>query len=145
MNKRNINDRFDFARRIDVDATNHEKISRPSVEVEKTPNDTLLSIVYAPDERTGLPCGDINYYVSERVNPDVREFILANLMRDVSVAKNIANPSGLSDDALLELSRGSSENVDDYVLRLNKEISDFKFMKEMFEKQEKQDVPPKSD
>lgn len=104
-------------------------------EIDCKPQDTLLSIIYSPDARTGLPTGDLNYYVSDKANKDVKAFILQNLMLDVSAAKNVPNPSGLSDDALLELSRGSNETVDDYVMRMNHEIETFKFFQEQLKKQ----------
>ena len=67
-------------------------------------------------------------------------------MKDVSVAKNVANPSGLSDDALLELSRGLNESVDDYVLRMQQQVDNFKFIREQVAKQvQEQNVPPKSE
>lgn len=134
-------------RRNDPDRPNHEKdIMSPDGEVMKTPQDSLLSVVYAPDARTGLPTGDIQYYVSDRASEDVKQFILQNLMKDVSVAKNVANPQGLSDDALLELSRGLNESVDDYVLRMQKQVDDFKFIREQVAKQiQEQNVPFKSE
>lgn len=119
----------------------HADISYPDVELEKNPSDTLLSIVYATDPRTGLPVGDLQYFVSDKANPQVKEFILNNLMSDVSSARNISNPSGLSDDALLELSRGSDESVDSYVLRLGHEIDTFKFFQEQMKKKNVPDNP----
>ena len=127
MNKRNISERFAFARSCDF-KSKYERIPLNPQEEKKTPVDTLLSIVYAPDERTGLPTGDITYYVSDKASEDVKNFILKNLMNDVSAAKNIGNNLGLSDDALLELSKGSRESMDEYILRLGKQIDDFKFI-----------------
>lgn len=134
MNKRNISERFAFARSCDF-KSKYERIPLNPQEEKKTPVDTLLSIVYAPDERTGLPTGDITYYVSDKASEDVKNFILKNLMNDVSAAKNIGNNLGLSDDALLELSKGSRESMDEYILRLGKQIDDFKFIKELAAKE----------
>lgn len=142
MNKLNVSARFDFARRLhDISFKDRPVVDSSSVEILKSPSDSLLCIIYAPDSRTGLPTGDLNYYVSDRANDDVKQFILSNLMNDVSSAKNIANPSGLSDDALLELSRGSSETVEEYAIRMNHEIETFKFFQDQIKNQ---DVPPKS-
>lgn len=135
--------RFDYARSYDPSLSKHEVIIRPSVEVEKKPSDSLLSVIYAPDARTGLPTGDIQYFVSDKANPDVKQFILQNLMMDVSAAKNVTNPSGLSDDALLELSRNSNETVDQYISRLGHEIDTFKFFQEQSKKIA--DVPVESE
>lgn len=104
-----------------------EKLSAP-VESEKVeesflkPADSLLSLVYKRDERTGLPTGDLNYLVSDKANPEVKQFILDNLMQDVSAAKNVTAPSGLSDDDVLALSRNVGESVADYAARLNQSI-----------------------
>ena len=147
MNKRNVAERFDFARRIDINPDILNDVEQTECEVAQTPKDSLLSIVYATDERTGLPTGDIQYFVSDRASDDVKNFILQNLMIDVSAAKNVANPSGLSDDALLELSRGSRETVQEYAMRLGKQITDFKFLQEQIarEQAEKQDVSSESE
>lgn len=146
MNKRNISERFDFARSCDYQSKYYRMPLSPDGEVQKTPQDSLLSVIYAPDARTGLPTGDIQYYVSDRASEDVKQFILQNLMKDVSVAKQVANPQGLSDDALLELSRGLNESVDDYVLRMQKQVDDFKFIRDQVARQvAEQNVPPKSE
>lgn len=147
MNKRNVAERFDFARRIDINPDILNDVEQTECEVAQTPKDSLLSIIYATDERTGLPTGDIQYFVSDRASDDVKNFILQNLMIDVSSAKNVANPSGLSDDALLELSRGSRETVQEYAMRLGKQIGDFKFLQEQIarEQAEKQNVSDKSE
>lgn len=147
MNKRNVAERFDFARRIDINPDILNDVEQTECEVAQTPKDSLLSIIYATDERTGLPTGDIQYFVSDRASDDVKNFILQNLMIDVSPAKNVANPSGLSDDALLELSRGSRETVQEYAMRLGKQIDDFKFLQEQIarEQAEKQNVSDKSE
>lgn len=104
-----------------------EKLSSP-VESEKVeesslkPADSLLSLVYKRDVRTGLPTGDLNYLVSDKANPEVKQFILDNLLQDVSAAKNVTAPAGLSDDDVLALSRNAGESVADYAARLNQSI-----------------------
>ena len=59
MNKRNVAERFDFARRIDINPDILNDVEQTECEVAQTPKDSLLSIIYATDERTGLPTGDI--------------------------------------------------------------------------------------
>lgn len=143
MNKRNISERFAFARSCDYQSKYYKKPLSFDGEVKKTPQDTLLSVVYAPDARTGLPTGDIQYYVSDKASEDVKQFILKNLLKDVSAAKNVANPTALSDDALLELSRGLNESVDDYVMRMQQQVDNFKFIREQVAKQAAQNVSDK--
>lgn len=141
MNRNNVSERYDFARRVTSENWCCVFPHETAVEVEYSPSDSLLSVIYAVDERTGLPSGDLQYFVSDKANPTVKQFILDNLMCDISSARNIKNPSGLTDDALLELSRGSNETIDDYVLRLGNEIETYKF----FVEQSKKDVPDKSE
>lgn len=125
--------KFDFARRYTDDMMAKKVIREKSVEVSQSASDSLLSIVYAMDEVTNLPKGDLSYLVSDKANPQVKEFILNNLMRDVSGAKNVTI-SGLSDDDLLALSRNPNESVADYANRLNDSISRDKWMMDEYKK-----------
>lgn len=81
--------------------------------------DSFLSIVYAPDPRTNLPTGDLNYLVSDKVNPDVKRWVLDNLLVDVSSAAMPAAPSGMSDDDIAALARSPKESVQAYMERVN--------------------------
>lgn len=116
-----------------------EKLSAP-IEVEKVdegsfkPVDSLLSLVYKRDERTGLPTGDLSYLVSDKANPEVKRFILDNLMQDVSAAKNISAPAGLSEDDVLALSRNSNESIAEYAARLNQSIDKDKWILNTYKK-----------
>ena len=80
--------------------------------------DSLLSIIYARDARTGLPVGDLTYYVSDKAHPEIKSFILQNLMQDVSSAANPSVPAGMDEDLALELTRSSDETYEQYVQRL---------------------------
>ena len=116
-----------------------EKLSAP-IEDEKVeesslkPADSLLQLVYKRDERTGLPTGDLNYLVSDKANPEVKQFILDNLMQDVSSAKNVSAPAGLSADDVLALSRNAGESVADYAARLNQFIDKDKWILDTYKK-----------
>lgn len=123
---------FDYARRYDP-VRSKCPVQEVNVDEENVvPKDSLLHTIYAPDPRTGLPTGDITYMVSDKVNPQVKQFILDNLMMDTSSAKTPSVPDGISDDALFELSRGHNESLADYVGRLNKEVDTFKFIQEKY-------------
>lgn len=84
--------------------------------------DNILNLIYAPDPRTNLPSGDLNYWVSDKVSPDVKEFIKNNLMMDVSSAKNVSADPSLSDDDILALTRNAGESIEEYAARLNSSI-----------------------
>lgn len=118
---------FDYARRI-KDLESSEKIEvlqdENGDEVKFSPADSLLAVIYAPDERTGLPTGDLSYFVSDKVNPQVKEFILANLMNDVSSAANPAIPDGMDSSLAFDLMRQKDESIDDYRNRLNQFATD---------------------
>ena len=83
------------------------------------PKDSFLSIVYSIDERTKLPTGDLNYLVSDKANPEVKQWILQNLMMDVSASAMPAAPKGLSDDDIASLARDPKEDVRSYMNRVN--------------------------
>lgn len=79
---------------------------------------SLLSAIYSLDPITNAPTGDIACYVSDKTSPDVKRFILENLMRDVS-SDAMPAVSGLSDDEILTYQRGRDESRDAYALRLS--------------------------
>lgn len=126
--------RLDYARRITEQDFVKKVREREDVDKAVTPQDSLLSIVYAEDERTHLPMGDLSYLVSDKANPQVKEFILSNLMNDVSSAQNIAAKFNLSDDDILALSRNKGESVQAYAERLNQSIERDKWLLEQYKK-----------
>ena len=113
------------------------------VEDSKKPVDSLLELVYSKDERTGLPTGDLGYLVNDKANPQVKQFILDNLMRDVSAAANPSVPDGMSDELAFSLMREKDESYSDYIDRLNRTIEQDKWIMKEYAKQ-KQDVSSKS-
>lgn len=131
---------YDYARRLtDIDGV--EKREKDlDVEPQPDPKDSFLSIVYAVDERTQLPTGDLQYLVSDKANPQVKQFILDNLMQDVSAAQNVSAKYNLSDDDILALSRNLGESIQDYADRLNASIDKDRWMIEQIVSQDKKDV-----
>lgn len=101
---------------------------------EKDPSLALLQIIYAIDERTKCPSGDLTYYVNPKANPEIKKFILDNLMMDVSGAAKPAVPDGLSDDDIFALSRKDGESLSDYVNRMNSEVEKTKWLNEEYQK-----------
>ena len=77
----------------------------------------VLKEIFAVDDRTGLPQGEIAYYLSPDGNPQIKEWLLNNLMRTrgVSVGSSIDN---LTDDMLEEFSRQPNESLGDYRKRI---------------------------
>lgn len=90
-----------------------------SVEVTDE-NKPLLDAIYALDPVTNLPSGDIACFVSANTSPEVKKFILDNIMCDTSKAALPPVPDGIDDDTAFYLSRGIDESVESYTSRLNK-------------------------
>lgn len=89
----------------------------PVVDKKKNESDSLLSIIYAKDS-FNLPSGDLQYYVNSKANPEIKKFILDNLMMDVS---SVAAPknSAIDNDTAFALMRKDGESVDAYMERVN--------------------------
>lgn len=132
-NYRNVN--IDYDCRFEL-LESGEKVlpQEKKVEVVQTPFDSLIKTIYAPDERTGLPTGDLTYYVSDSVNPEIKEFILKNLLVDTSGAANPTVPEGIDMDTAVLLSRKRDETAEQYRERLNQfatnEVDRAKFLYE---------------
>ena len=94
------------------------EVKDTEVVMDSVPDDSLLKIIYARDARTGLPVGDLTYFVSDKANPEVKQFILQNLMQDTSGAANPSVPAGMDPDLAIELTRSATETYEDYVNRL---------------------------
>lgn len=80
----------------------------------------LLDVIYAPDPFTGLPQSDIAVYLSDKVDPAIREFVASQLMTPNP------NPQGVDDvnsDLLFDLIRQDDESVSDYAVRVNEMIA----------------------
>lgn len=92
----------------------------PSLEVEVVEfkradihESTLFDSIFAIDERTKLPQGDIAVYMSENTSSEVRQFIQQNLLHENNVVLP-ENGKGLDDDVIASLTRGKSESVSQY-------------------------------
>ena len=133
--KKDCYKRIDSLRRInDEDFECHPNFENVDVEDASKAKDSLLSIVYALDERMQVPSGDLHYLVSDKANPQVKQFILDNLMMDVSSAKNISAPADLDDSVVLELSRRDGESIEEYASRLNTSIDRDKWLMSEYKK-----------
>ena len=126
--RRDCSKYFDFAKRFGtvILPENTKVVCEDIPDADKTSStDSLLKLVYAKDSRTNLPSGDLQYLVSDKANPQVKQFILDNLMMDVSSAKAPTN-SELSDDDLLLFSRQKDESLEQYMNRLNSSVDQAK-------------------
>lgn len=90
-------------------------------EKQYTDADALLKAIYQIGS-DGYPVGDLAVFVGKNASPEVKKFILDNLMSDVSSAANPASMN-LSDDEIAILTRHSDETMADYAARLNQSIN----------------------
>lgn len=79
----------------------------------------ILEAIYALDPVTKLPTGDIMCYMASNTPPEIKQFVMANIMVDTSSQKLPSLPDGLDEDTAFALQRGSKENVDAYRSRIN--------------------------
>lgn len=114
---------LDYARRYDPKCGVPKRQDVKVDDRQAQPDESLVKMIYSPDPVSGLPTGDLSFWVSDKVNPQVKEFILSRLMQDVSKAANAKLPDGISDEDALSMSRLPGERMDAYVERLNDQIS----------------------
>lgn len=80
--------------------------------------DIILNEIFSVDPVSGMPKGDIAYYLGENGNAQVREWIKNNLLQPRVVISG-ADPSRVSDDLIAEFSRGADESIEVYTMRLS--------------------------
>lgn len=76
----------------------------------------ILNEIFSVDERTGQPLGDLSYFLSPNGNPTVKAWLENNLLKP-RFGEKMHNPD-ITDDMLIEFSRGADESVDSYAARL---------------------------
>ena len=90
------------------------------VDMKNDSENQLLDVIYAPDPFTGLPQSDIAVYLSDKVDPAIREFVASQLMTPNP------NPKGVDDvnsDILFDLVRQDGESVSDYAVRVREIVA----------------------
>ena len=77
----------------------------------------ILNEIFTVDPVSGLPCGDIAYYLSKDGNPQVKAWLESNLLSP-RAANGMQDPAKVSDDLIVEMSRKSDETTDSYAARI---------------------------
>ena len=114
---------FRFQKHVDeIEAGLQELVAVPKPEIQESETDALLRMVYAAGE-DGWPVSDLVFYISKEANPEVKKFILDNIMIDVSAAKT-PSVNGLPDNQVIMLMRQDGESRESYLSRLSKSVSD---------------------
>lgn len=84
------------------------------------PSESFLRLVYAKDKRSKLPTGDLQYMVSDKANPEVKKWVLENLMMETGSAATPNQLSrGIDDDTILQMVRQPFEDRQSYANRVN--------------------------
>lgn len=79
--------------------------------------DNIINEIFSVDPKTGLPKGDLQYYMSADGNPEVKAWLEENLLKPRSVASK-SSMEDVTDDLIAEMTRNVDESSDDYVARL---------------------------
>lgn len=79
----------------------------------------FLKLVYAVNPKTKLPNGDLQYMVSDKSNPEVKRWVLENLMMDTGQSATPSLTKGIDDDTILQLVRQPNEDRQSYANRVN--------------------------
>lgn len=80
----------------------------------------LISLVYSPDEKTGIASSDLNVLVSDSVNPQIADWVRTQLLRPVGFApSSIKDGKQVDEETLFALTRNHGESQSDYVDRVN--------------------------
>lgn len=112
--KKNIKNLSMFA---GLSVVTHNDVVDPEYVPTDSDMDRILREIYSVDEKTGLPQGDLVYYLSPDGNPQVRSWLENNLLKPRAVA-NGTSVDGVTDDMLAEYSKLPGESVSDYAIRL---------------------------
>lgn len=93
--------------------------------VDNSELNRLLSIIFAPDE-FGCIHGDLGMLLSDKVDPQIVNFIKNQLLFDTSSKVQSPLPSWLSDDDAVFMRRNDNETMDEYSERLAKRMLEIK-------------------
>lgn len=83
--------------------------------VQKTDLDNALDAIYCPDERTGLPKGDLVLYMSKNTPQDIRTFIQNNLLFPQAHLQGVTKEQ---EDLLFDYMRKDGESNLEYATRM---------------------------
>ena len=113
-----------------------QTLNNDVVDPEYVPTDSdmdrILREIYSVDENSGLPKGDLAYYLSPDGNPQVKLWLENNLLKPRAAALG-TSVEGVTDDMIAEFSKDANETGSEYQARLSsiyeaasKEIADYK-------------------
>lgn len=77
----------------------------------------VLNEIFAVDETTGFPKGDISYFLSKDGNPQVKAWLESNLLSP-RAKQSGSSIEGVTDDFIAEYARNDGESLASYSSRL---------------------------
>ncbi len=80
--------------------------------------DNLINEIFSIDPVSGLPRGDIQYYLSKDGNPEVKAWLERNLLMPRASSSG-SSLEGVTDDLIYEMNPQSGESFEDYVARID--------------------------
>lgn len=89
----------------------------PDYVITDSEMDRIFKEIFSVDEKSGLPKGDLAYFLSPDGNPQVKAWLENNLLKPRAVSTG-TTLEGVTDDMLAEFARGSNESPEDYATRL---------------------------
>lgn len=90
------------------------------VDIKNDSENQLLDVIYAPDPFTRLPQSDVAVYLSDKVDPSIREFVASQLMTPNPEVKGVDD---VNSEILFDLVRQDGESTLDYANRINQIIA----------------------
>lgn len=98
-------------------------VPRSNVELVRDDSELhrICQLVYAPDEKTGLPSSDLMILFSDSVPADIADWVRKNLQNphDLGGVSSVVQGQDIDDDTLLELTRHRDESSAQYIDRVN--------------------------
>lgn len=89
----------------------------PKYEFNDSDLDTVLNEVFSVDPVSGLPKGDIQYWLSKDGNPMVKDWLTNNLLAPRAMMTG-TSVEGVTDELIAEMSHSPGESLADYQSRL---------------------------
>ena len=113
---RNLSKYFACYKGLDLSEKARNVPVDPKPEVDTSELKNVLDEIVSVDPVTGFPKGDLQYYMSADGNPMVKQWLETHLLKPRQTPGQ--SLQGLTDDMIVEFSRGKGESIEDYQSRL---------------------------
>lgn len=84
----------------------------------KDQKERLFDEIFGVDPRTKLPNSDVALFLSDNTAPEIKDFIVNQLLSDNHLSDDGARYDGLDDDVIAQYTRSSDESIDSYRNRI---------------------------